>query len=54
MLQRQELIEWLIEQGQEAKAWDLDDDLPETLDSDEDGALLARHGIDVDSVLAQR
>jgi hypothetical protein len=53
LLQKQQLIEWLVESGDEAKAWDVDAKLPPVLDSDKDRELLAQHGIDMDSVLGR-
>ena len=54
LLQRQELIEWLVEKGDEAKAWAVEGSLPEVLDTEKDGELLAQQGIDVESVLGRR
>lgn len=54
LLQRQELIERLVMDGDEAKAWDVEDRLPEVLDTEKDRELLARCGIDVAAVLGRR
>jgi len=54
LLQKQELIEWLVNHGDEAKAWDLEGSLPDVLDSEQDRELLAGHGIDVEAVLGRR
>jgi endonuclease YncB( thermonuclease family) len=54
LLQKQEVIEWLVKNGDEATAWDVEDSLPEVLDTEKDRELLAQHGIDVESVLGRR
>jgi len=54
LLQKQELIEWLVLNGDEAKAWDIENKVPEVLDTEKDRELLARHGIDVEAVLGRR
>jgi len=51
LLRKQELIERLVVSGQEAKAWDVDEALPEVLDTVKDRELLAGQGIDVETLL---
>lgn len=53
-LQKQELIEWLVNNGNEAKAWDIEGSLPEVIETDQDRELLVAHGIDVDAILGHR
>lgn len=54
LLQKQELIEWLVNNGDEAKTWDIEDSLPEVLDTEKHRDLLAEHGIDVESIRGRR
>ena len=54
LLQKQELIEWLVHHGDVVRAWGVEDGLPEVLDTQKDVALLAKHDIDVESVLGRR
>lgn len=50
-VQKQELIESLVRHGDVEKAWEVEDRLPEVLDTHEDQSLLARHDIDVESLV---
>lgn len=54
MLRKQELLERLVRNGDEAKAWDVEDTLPEVIDTEQDRELLTGLGIDVESVLGRR
>jgi len=54
LLPKQELLERLVMNGDEAKAWDVESKLPEVIDTEKDRELLARHDIDVESVLGRR
>jgi hypothetical protein len=54
LLRKQELIERLVMNGDEARAWDVDDILPEVIDTEKDRELLAGLGVDVKSVLGRR
>lgn len=55
LLQKQELIEWLVKNGDEAKAWDIEGPhFPQEVDTETDRELLAQLGIDVDSFAQRR
>lgn len=54
LVRKQELIERLVQNGEEAEAWDVEDKLPELVDTEQDRELLAGLGIDVDSLLGWR
>lgn len=55
LLQKQALIEWLVKDGDEAAALDIDgSDFPEEVDTEKDRELLTRNGIDVESVVGRR
>lgn len=54
LLRKQELIERLVLNGDEAKAWDVEASLPELVDTEQDRELLTELGIDVESVLGRR
>jgi hypothetical protein len=54
LLQKQELIESLVRHGDLEKAWEVEDRLPEVLDTEKDRGLLARHDIDVEALVEPR
>lgn len=55
LLQKQELIEWLVKNGDEATAFDIEgSQFPEEVDTEKNRELLAQHGIDVEPLLADR
>ena len=51
-LPAQHVIEWLVKNGRESTAWDIEGKLPPTIDTDRDRDLLAEHDIDVESLAA--
>jgi hypothetical protein len=54
-MQKQDLIEWLVRNGDEAKAFELEaSDVPEFVDTEKDRELLAQHGIDVEALPGRR
>lgn len=55
LLTKQDLIELLVKNGDEAKAWDLEGPhFPRELDTEKDRELLVQYGIDVESLLGHR
>lgn len=55
LMQKQDLIEWLVRNGDEAKAFELEaSDVPEFVDTEKDRELLAQHGIDVEALPGRR
>lgn len=54
LLSKQDLIEWLVKTGDEAKAWDLEGPhFPQEVDTEEDRELLAQYGIDVEALVGR-
>jgi hypothetical protein len=52
LMQKQELIEWLVKNGDETTAFDIEgSQFPEEVDTEKNRELLAQHGIDVGSLL---
>ena len=54
MLQRQEIIEMLVDNGDMGTARQAETQLPEEVDSDKDSELLRQLGIDVEYLLSRR
>lgn len=54
LLMKQDLIEWLVKNGDEAKAWDIEGPhFPLEVDTEKDRELLVKYGIDVESLLGR-
>jgi hypothetical protein len=54
---KQEVIEWLVEAGDEKDAWEVDTpDVPEHFDTDQDQdrELLEKYGVNIESLLERR
>jgi|SoiMetStandDraft_5_1073268.scaffolds.fasta_scaffold517040_1 endonuclease YncB( thermonuclease family) len=52
LVKKQDLIEWLVKNGDEAKAFDIEGShVPQEIDTDTDRDLLAEYEIDVDALL---
>lgn len=54
LLHKQEVIEWLVRNGDLATAFEVEGSLPEQVDTHQDRELLAKYGIDIKSLLEQR
>lgn len=55
LLQKQELVELLVKNGDEATAFDIEgSQFPEEVDTEKNRELLAQYGIDVGPLLAAR
>jgi len=48
---KREIIEWLVETGDERNAWEADGTLPEQVDTEQDRELLGKRGVNVESLL---
>jgi hypothetical protein len=51
IVEKREIIEWLVETGDEKNAWEADAALPEQLDTEQDRELMEKHGVNIESVL---
>lgn len=52
LVKKQDLIEWLVKNGDEATAFDIEGShIPQEIDTDTDQDLLAEYEIDVDALL---
>lgn len=52
LVKKQDLIEWLVRNGDEATAFEIDGShIPQEIDTDTDRDLLAEYEIDVDALL---
>jgi hypothetical protein len=51
IVEKREIIEWLVETGDEKNAWEADAALPEQLDTEQDRELMEKHGVNTESVL---
>lgn len=52
LVKKQDLIEWLVKNGDEATAFDIEGShVPQEIDTDTDRDLLAEYEIDVDALL---
>jgi len=51
IVERWEIVEWLVEAGDEKNAWEADGALPEQLDTEQDRELMEKHGVNIESLL---
>jgi hypothetical protein len=52
-LDKTQIIEFLKERGQQSEADNAEQDLPEQVDTDQHGGLLAQHGISVQDLMGK-
>jgi hypothetical protein len=52
-LDKDTIVDWLKEQGQHAMAAKANKELPAKVDTKKDKGLLAKYGVDLDSILAK-
>ena len=50
IVEKREIIEWLVETGDEQNAWEADGALPEQVDTEQDRELLGNHGVNIESL----
>jgi len=51
IVEKREIIAWLVDTGDEKNAWEADAALPEKLDTEQDRELMEKHGVNIESLL---